>query len=659
VPHRRVDVHEASSRLFLLSPRALHYGLLSGHLMMLHVFWILLIVFNLIPTTMMPSTAIAQDRDAAEPRQIEWDLGQIYPSIDAWSAARAQLDAKVESLGDYRGRLGEDAATLREALDTIYETEKELARLYVFAFLKADEDRRVAETQEHRGLAAALLSRFGESVAFVSPELLRIGSKTFERFLAEEPGLTRHAFNVRNTLRQASHTLSDEAELVIAASGPVLQGPERIFAMLTTSDMPHPVVTLSTGEKVTLDQGAYSLHRASPMRSDRKLVFDQFWGAWARYETTLGQTLDTHVKAHVFQAKARRYPSALDAALSGPNIPTVVYRKLIEAAHRHLPSLHRYFQLRQRMLALDDLHYYDIYPTLVASDRTFDISESKRLTLASAEPLGSHYLGLLRQGFSGDWMHVYPQAGKAPGAYMYGDVYDVHPYLLLNHNGQFNDLSTFTHEWGHAIHTMLSKEQNPYETSGYATFTAEIASTTNEVLLQEHMLALDLDDEERLFYLGTALEAVRGTFFRQVMFAEFELRIHQLVEAGEALSGEKMTEIYGSLLRQYHGADDGVMVIDPVYAVEWAFVPHFYRNFYVFQYATSIAGGTMFAERLLGGDGKARDDYLAVLSAGGSRYAYELLQEYGIDMATDAPYDILVGRMDRVMDEIEEILDRR
>ncbi len=605
------------------------------------------------------ATATAQDTDRSQPEQIEWDLGEIYPSFDAWNAARTQLEARVAALAAYRGRLGESAAMLREAFDAITGTEKELARLFVFAYLKADEDRRVAAAQERRGLAAALLSEFNETVAFVSPELLRVGSETVQMYLAEEPGLATHAFNIRNTLRQEPHTLSDETEQVIAATGPVVQGPERIYAMLTSSDMPFPTVTLSTGEEVRLDQAAYALHRASRNRDDRKLVFDRFWGAWKAYETSLGQTLDTHVKTHVFQAKTRRYDSALDAALSGPNIPTAVYQKLIEATHRHLPSLHRYFRLRQRMLGLDDLHYYDIYPPLVASQRTFDIAESKALTLASAAPLGNHYLELLDKGFTGAWMHVYPQPGKAPGAYMYGDVYDVHPFLLLNHNGQFNDVSTFTHEWGHAIHTMLAQEHNPYETVSYATFTAEVASTTNEVLLQEHMLAQDISDQERLFYLGTALEAVRGTFFRQVMFAEFELRIHEMVEAGEALSGEKMTAVYEQLLRQYHGADAGVMTIDPAYAVEWAFIPHFYRNFYVFQYATSISGGTRFAERFLTGDDQARDDYLAVLSAGGSRYAYELLREYGIDLATDVPYDALIARMDRVMDEIEAILDRQ
>jgi len=607
---------------------------------------------------MTATTATAQNASRPQPDQIEWDLSDIYPNGAAWNAAKDELEARVAGLAVHRGHLGDSAAALREAFDAIYETEKELSRLYVFAFLKADEDRRVAEDQERRGLASALLSEFGEVVAFVSPELLRVGSETIERYLADEPALAKHAFNIRNTLRQEPHTLSDEAEQVIAATGPVVQGAERIYAMLTSSDLPFPKVTLSSGEEITLDQAAYSLHRASQNRDDRKLVFDEFWGAWKAYETSIGQTLDTHVKAHVFRAKARRYENALAAALSGDNIPIAVYQNLIEAAHRHLPSLHRYFRLRQRMLGLDDLHYYDIYPSLVASDRTFGIEESEALTLASAAPLGRHYLGLLEEGFAGSWMHVYPQTGKAPGAYMYGSVYDVHPFLLLNHNGQFNDVSTFTHEWGHAIHTMLSTENNPYETSSYATFTAEIASTTNEVLLQEHMLAQDISDDERLFYLGTALEAARGTFFRQVMFAEFELKIHEMVESGEALSGEKMTRVYESLLRQYHGADDGVLAIDPAYAVEWAFIPHFYRNFYVFQYATSIAGGTMFAERFLTGDQRARDDYLAVLSAGGSRYPYELLQEYGIDLATDAPYDALIARMDRVMDQIEAILDK-
>lgn len=606
----------------------------------------------------MLTTATAGPAPAA-PAQIEWNLAEIYDSLGTWRADKARLEAQVKDLARFKGRLGESAVLLSEALDAISTTEKDLVRLYVFAFLKADEDRRVAEAQERRGEATLLLAAFEEATSFVSPELLRVGSVTIEGYLGAEPRLARHAFNVRNILRKEPHTLSDEAEAVIAGTSAMRQGPERVFAMLTSSDMPFPTVTLSTGEEVRLDQAAYGKHRVSRDRADRKLVFDTFWKAWKGYAATLGQTLDTHVKAHVFEARSRRYTSALDAALAGPNIPEAVYRTLVASANRHLPSLHRYFRLRQRMLGLEELRYYDIYPSLVASERSFPLDEAKSIAVAAAAPLGDEYVALLREALAGDWMHVYPQEGKAPGAYMYGAVYDGHPYLLLNYNGEYDDVTTLVHEWGHAMHTVLAKQQNPYETAGYATFTAEVASITNEILLQEHLLAQDLSSRERLFCLGTALEAIRATFFRQVMFAEFELGMHELAERGEALSGEKLTDRYEKLVRRYHGSDEGVLEYDAAYAAEWAFIPHFYSNFYVFQYATSIAGAALFAERLLGDDGRARDDYLAVLRAGGSRYAYELLRDRGIDLATEAPYDALIGRMNRVMDEIEAILDRQ
>ena len=611
--------------------------------------------------TMEP--VVTEPSAPAAPEPIAWDLTNLYPSVEAWRAAQDDIAGRVADLARCRGELGESADRLADALDAVRGAEKELVRLYVYAFLEADEDRRVSEAQERRGEAAALMAEFDEAISFMAPEVLRVGATTIQQFIAAEPRLDKHAFGLRDTLRQADHTLSDESEAVLAATGAIRQGPERIYAMLSSSDLPFPTVTLSTGEEVRLDQAAYGRHRASAVREDRKLVFDSFWGAWRDYEATLGQTLETHVKSHVFEAKVRNFDSALDQALFGANIPAAVYRTLIDATHRHLPSLHRYFRIRRQMLGVDELRYYDIYPPLVVSDRVYRLDEARALALASAAPLGDDYLALLEEGLGGDWMHVYPQPGKAPGAYMYGSVYDVHPYLLLNFNGAYDDVTTFAHEWGHAIHTMLASRANPYETASYATFTAEVASTTNEVLLQEHLLAQDLPDEERLFHLGSALEGIRGTFFRQVMFAEFELAIHELVEQGEALSGARMSELYERLVRQYHGSGQGVLAYDADYAVEWAFIPHFYRNFYVFQYATSIAGGTMFADRLLTGDeasrAAARRDYLAVLSAGGSDYAYDLLRNAGIDLATDAPYDALIARMDRVMDEIEAILARR
>ena len=338
---------------------------------------------------------------AAVPAPIEWNLAEIYADLDAWRADKARLEGEVAGLlTRFAGRLGESAAVLADALDAISAAEKDLVRLHVHAFLKADEDRRVAETQERRGETTLLLAKLEEATSFVAPELLQVGSETVEAYLAAEPRLAPHAFNVRNVLRREPHTLSAEAEAVIAGTSAMRQGPERVFAMLSTSDMPFPTVTLSTGAEVRLDQAAYGKHRASRNRADRKLVFDSFWRTWQDYAATFGQTLDTHVQAHVFEARARRYGSALEAALAGPNIPAAVYRTLLDAAGRHLPSLHRYFRLRQRMLGVDELRYYDIYPTLVASDRTFGLDEAKAMALASAAPLGPDYVdhppGLLR-----------------------------------------------------------------------------------------------------------------------------------------------------------------------------------------------------------------------------------------------------------------------
>ncbi len=587
------------------------------------------------------------------PARIEWDLTDIYDSQDAWRADKVRLDGEVTDLARFKGQLGKSAASLSEALDTINATGKDLIRFCVFAFLQADEDRRMAEAEERRGEAVLLMATFEKATSFFVPELLRVGSATVERYLDAEPGLGRHAFNVRNMLRMERHALSEEAEAVVAGASAMRQGPERVFATLTSTDMRFPTVTLSTGEQARLDQAGYARYRTSRHRADRKRVFDAYWNVWRRYTATLGQTLDTHVKSHVFEARARGYPGALDAALAKPNIPISVYRKLIAAARRHLPSLHRYLRLRKRVLRLDELRYYDLHSPLVAFDRSFALEEAKALTLAAAAPLGDDYVSALQEGLAGDWMHVYPQTGKAPGAYMYGTIYDVHPYLLLNYNGKYEDLTTFVHEWGHAMHTVLAKRRNSYETAGYVTFMSEVASITNEVLLQEHLLAQNLSDRERLLYLGTALETIRGTFFRQVILAEFELAIHALAEQGEALSGARMTEIYRRLCRLYHGCDQGLLAYDDTYAIEWASIPHFYGNFRVFQYATSIAAGTMFAERILGDDARASRNYMAVLSAGGSRYAYELLRDNLVDLAADAPYDMLIARMNRMMDTLE------
>lgn len=598
--------------------------------------------------------SLAQEAD----EQIRWDLTDLYPTLDAWTAERERVNAAIGTIAQYQGKLGDSAQSLLAAFDAISAINKEGARVFIYASLGGDEDLRDADGQERLSLARSMFASLGQATAFIAPEILAIGSERIEEFIASEPGLEKHAFQLRDILRQEAFTMGAEAEGVMANASEVLGGPQRIYSLLSTAAIPWPKVTLENEQIVTLDQAGYSRYRAVPNREDRKKVFDAFWGTWKTYEAPFGQTLDTLIRSHIFQAKSRGYENSLERAVAGGNIPSDVYRALVKAANDNLPSMHRYLKLRQRIMGLEDLHYYDIYPETTQLEAEFSIADATRLTLESLEPFGEEYLTLLRQGLEADWMHVYPQPGKRSGAYMQGAGYDVHPFVLLNYNKGFEDVSTFSHEWGHAVHTLLARANNPYETYSYTTFTAELASTTNEVLLQEYMLAKELTDEERLYYIDRALEGIRGTFFRQTMFAEFELRVHELAEAGEALSGRRMTALYLELLKKYHGHDEGVMNIDEAYAIEWAYIPHFYYNFYVYQYATSISGGTMFAERMLAGDDTARDDYINTLKAGGSEYPHALLKKAGVDLTSGAPYATLINRMNRLMDEAEAILER-
>jgi len=347
------------------------------------------------------------------------------------------------------------------------------------------------------------------------------------------------------------------------------------------------------------------------------------------------------------------------AALDGDNIPEAVYRTLIQETNANLATLHRYFKLRARMLGIKQLRYYDIYPPLVKADIKFPIETGEGLVLDALAPLGKDYVATVRKGFKHRWMDAFPRPGKRSGAYSSGSVYDVHPYVLMNYNDDYESVSTMAHEWGHTMHSYLANASQPFPTADYSIFVAEVASTFNEALLLQHMLKTAPNDTERLYYLGSALEGLRGTFFRQAMFAEFELKVHELVEKGEALSGQRFSEIYGDLLRRYHGDAQGIVKIDDAYTVEWAYIPHFYYDFYVYQYSTSIAASSLFAQEVLAGEPGARDRFLGVLKAGGSRYPYELLKDAGVDLATPAPYEALVQRMNTIMDEIEAILDRR
>jgi len=587
-----------------------------------------------------------------------WDLTDIYPTVSEWEEAMATIASRIENLPSYQGTLGESAESLYTALREYSDTQKEVYRAYVYTSLERDADQRQPEPQARFGRARQMLSNIGEATSWISPEILSVGEERIRAFLAQEPRLADFRVMLEDTLRQAPHTLDAETEAILAQAGLVLSSAEQIYENYANADIPWPTVTLSEGEEVTLSQAGYSLWRAAPNRNDRKLVFDTFWATWNQYADGMGATLATEVQSNVFQARVRNYDGVLAQNLFADGLPPEVYTQLVEQVNDALPVFHRYLRLRGRMLGIEDLRYYDIYPPLVqVNTGEFDMERSKQITFEALRPFGEEYLGLLEYGLSQEWMHSHPQPGKRSGAYVNGSIYDVHPYVLLNHNDDYESMSTFAHEWGHAIHSLLAQANNPFETAGYSTFLAEMASTINEILLQEYMIANARTDDERLYYLGGALEQIRGTLFRQTMFAEFELAIHEAAEAGEPLTGPRLTEIYGDLLKRYHGHDENVLTIDDEYTVEWAYIPHFYYDFYVFQYATSISGAAWFAEQFLAGDDDVRDAFIRVLSAGGSDYPHNiLLNEAGLDMTQAEAYEPVLRRITNLMDRIEALL---
>ena len=602
--------------------------------------------------TALAAALPARAQDAAA--GAAWDLIDLYPNDAAWDAARKAALAKVPALKTYQGKLGTDAATLAAALVASSDMVRDVSRLYVYASLKADEDVRVAAAQERRAQVVDLYTAVGEATAWMAPELLTLGKARIDGFVAQDATLqSRFDFFLANTLRQAPHTLTPEGEAILASATTPLQGPQEISGQLRSSDIPWPTITLSTGKSVRLDSQGYTLNRDAPNREDRRHVFDAFFGTHQAFKSTFGATYAANVRGDIFSAKSRRYPTALASALSGGNVPEAVYRTLVAETNAGLPQLHRYFELRRKLLGLPDMHYYDIYPPLVALDRKVTLEQMRTTTIAAVKPLGPDYVARIGKATAARWMDPFPRPGKQPGAYMNPGAFDVHPYLLLNLGDNYEGMTTYAHEWGHAIHSLLANSSQPYDKADYPIFLAEIASTLNEQLLAAHMLKLAKTREEKLFYLGQQMESLRGTFYRQTMFAEFELKAHDMAEAGEGLSGERFTALYLDLLVRYHGPK---VAIDPVYAAEWAFIPHFYNSFYVFQYATSIAAASYFARAILRGGVKERDNYLGVLKAGGSDYPTEILKRAGLDMATPAPYQAIIATFKETLDQAEALM---
>jgi oligoendopeptidase F len=603
----------------------------------------------------------AQDHERASvPEKYTWNLKDIYPSDEAWRAAKEKLVAELPKMDAYKGTLGRSARQLLAALQQQTALLKELNRVYTYAALAADQDTRVARYQAMQQEMVQVSTDLSARTAYVEPEILKMDPATIESWLKTEAGLAPYRFYLHDVLRRQAHTGTEGEERILSLAGPAAAAPGNIYNILSNADFPWPTVTLADGKTLRLDQSTYGAARASANREDRKKVFAAFFGALGAYRNTFGASLDGQVQRDIFYARARHYDSAVQAALDASNIPVSVYTALVDGVNANLPALHRYLKLRQRILGVDQLHYYDIYAPLVASvDKTYTVEEARALVEKGMAPLGADYVKVLGRAFDERWLDLMPNTGKRSGAYSQGAAYDVHPYMLLNYNGQYLDVSTLAHELGHTMQSYYSNQAQPFPTADYPTFVAEVASTFNEALLVESMLKDTTDDAMRLSILGQYLEGLRTTVFRQTQFAEFELRIHEMAEKGEPLTGEAFDKLYLEITRKYYGHDKGVTVVDDEIAHEWAFIPHFYRGFYVFQYATSFTGAAALSEKVMTGDPEALKRYRAFLAAGGSKYPIDLLKDAGVDMTTSEPMDVTVRKMTRVMDEIEAILARR
>jgi oligoendopeptidase F len=605
-------------------------------------------------TLAVAASALAQERP-----QDRWNLADLYPDLAAWNADATKVEAQLPQIAACKGKLGESARRFKECMDLQYDALKRYYRLAVYSNELQAEDTGKPESLSLQQRTRVLGSKFTEAGSYVSPEILAIGKERIEGFFRDEPGLAIYRQPVRQTLDAAPHTLDGPGEAIIAAFALAARQSGQIYSIFANADMPWPTVKLADGTEAKLDQTGYGKYREVANREDRKKVMDAFFGKWKEFERTVGVAYYGSLREDTVNSRVRKYPDSVTAALYPNKIPAAVYQQLIKSTNEHLPTLHRYFKLRAKMLGVQEMRYYDIYPPLVGGGRKYPIDEGIQLMLDSVKPLGPEYVAAMKKGVESRWMDVYPRPRKQSGAHMAGSAYDVHPYLLINYNDNYESVTTVAHEWGHAMHSYLSKQKQPFATAGYAIFTAEIASTTNEGLLLDHVLKIAKSDDERMLYLGSALEGLRGTFFRQAMFGEFELRVHEMVDSGQPLTGAQLTQIYGEILKRYHGHDQGVVKIDDLYAVEWAYIPHFYRAFYVFQYATSIAAGSLFADAILQGKPGAREKYLNLLSSGGADYPYELVKAAGVDLATREPYDAIAKRMNRIMDDIEAILAKR
>lgn len=584
--------------------------------------------------------------------QYTWAIEDLYPSDEAWKSEFENVKTYLEKIASYKGKLGESAEILYEYLKLSDEVNILMSYLGHYAARKHDEDTKVSVYQDMYGKFYSLVVEIQSVSSFETPELLQISDEVLESFYAAKPELSLYKKHLDEIRRKREHILSPEEERIIALAGEMTLAPGNIYSIFGDADLQFPDAIDKDGVPHQVTQGSFISLMESEDRVLRKSAFQSFYHSYGTYKNTMATVLNSQVKQLIFNAKARKYSSTLQASLDETNVPVEVYHNLIDAVHNNFSYMHKYVRLRKKLLKLDELHMYDLYTPIIKDvDVTITYEEAKKNVMEAVKPLGEEYQRILQEGFNNRWIDVYENVGKRSGAYSAGAR--VHPYVLLNHKENLDSEFTLAHEMGHAIHSYLSNREQPFIYTEYKTFVAEVASTCNEALLMEYLLNKTEDKYQRAYLINYFLEQFRTTIYRQTMFAEFELLINRTVEEGESLTAERVCSLYRDLNKQYYGDD---IVIDPEIDLEWERIPHFYYNYYVFQYATGYSAAIALSRRILTEGESAVKDYLQFLSGGCSKDPVSLLKDAGVDMTTAKPVNDALALFNKLIDELDTLL---
>ena len=585
------------------------------------------------------------------PVEDKWATEDMFPSDESWEQALAGLAEDQKVLVSFAGRLAESGETLYSYLEKMEQTNAKAELLANYCMRKSDEDTRNAHYQAMVGKFMSVIVSLSAECSFETPEIMAISDETLVSFYAAFPKLERYRRYLTNVRRMKAHTLSAAEEKLLAAAGEMADAPSNVYGVFENADMTFPDAVDGEGQKHPLTQGSFVPLEESNDRQLRKSAYENLYHTLAGFQNTFAGLLNAQNKQLKFFAEARKYPTAFEAALDRTQVPTSVYLNLIEAVHQNLDKMHRYVRLRKKLLGVEELHFYDIYtPLLHEVDKKIPFSDAKQTVYDSLYPLGEDYRKILKEGFDNRWIDVYENEGKRSGAYSAGA--SVHPYVLLNYSGTLDSQFTLAHEMGHALHSYLSnKTQNPID-ADYVIFVAEVASTCNEALLMEYLLSKTTDKKERAYLINHFLDQFKGTIYRQTMFAEFELNIGKMVAEGKTLTADVLCAEYKRLNELYYGPD---MVVDDEIAMEWARIPHFYYNYYVFQYATGYSAAIALSRKILTEGESAVKDYLGFLSGGCSKTPIDLLKGAGVDMTSPEPVNQALELFGQLLDEMEEL----